>query len=446
MIKCNRLAWVVCLLPALSVATEDLVSVVNSASNYDPTYLNAVQINQSTMAQVGVSRAEFFPQVSASLQRGWVKSNGSEQFTRNNFDMTSKSDSQSHNFGLDISQSLFKLGDIESFEAAKANAGAALMNIKTARLTLLNSVATDYFNVASAQGTLAIAKEQLALEKRLYKIAKVQYKAGNTMATDQLTAHVSVLSSEDTVTSNEQTLVSALNALSQHVPTKITHVRGLTGVIKPKKANKHDLNSWVKKGLRGSPVILAQQLMVLSARKQVEENRSQNLPSLSSSYSLNKARTNTETIKSRSTSHSYSISLDIPIFSGGSMYHQTVAAKHNYYAAKDTLNQQKKLVEANISTYFLSMILSADTISRAVKSLKLYQKNYQMMLTAYLAGKETMTDVQSALGTLYSKKTTLLAQQYTFLTQYVEFKQSIGSLSMNDITEINNWMHRHVQY
>jgi outer membrane protein len=114
-------------------------------------------------------------------------------------------------------------------------------------------------------------------------------------------------------------------------------------------------------------------------------------------------------------------------------------------AAKDTYREQQKTVESGVSTNFQSMGLEIDVINNLKKSVEVYHQNYEAMLQAYTLGKETMTDVQNALTTYYSQKSTLVQAEYSFLTSYVTFKQQVGDLSMKDITEINNWMHKHVQ-
>lgn len=445
--RLKKTAWMglTMLLPMAVFAAEDLLSVVQSSLNYDPTYLSTVQTNMSTMAAVGVSQAALMPQLSGSISKSWF---GQEQETAG---VKTTSTSKTRTIGLSLTQSIFNFADYKTLASSKVSAIAAVADTKTAYQTLLQTVASAYFNLASQQAILKINQQQVEVSRQLLRLTKVQYQAGQVLYSDVLTARSSLMSAEETVISDKQTLVGYQNTLSEHIPNQIRVVREISGLLTPKKPKRKLLGVWVKKALMVNPSIIEKKLDVLAAKKTLQAEKAQLLPSLSASYSYdtNMAQYGGQSYQviqaSNSASNNFSVTLSIPLYQGGSVYASIKQDSYTYMAAKQTYNEQIKTVKSGVSTYFQSLGLEADNINSLKKSVVVNTKNYKAMLTAYKLGKENMSDVQNALSSLFSQKSTLAAAQYTFLTDYVTLMQNVGSLKMKDITEINNWMHKHVQ-
>jgi outer membrane protein len=433
------------LLPGITLGAVDLLGVVNSSLGYDPSYRSTVQTNNSTVAAVGVSRASLLPSLSGTVTKSWY---GSTQTTDSS---RTFSTSQGRQIGLSLSQSILNFSYYKTLASAKVSAIAALANTQTAYQTLLQTVASAYFNMASAQRTLEIDKEKLAVSKKVIQLARAQYKAGATLYTDVLTAKTTLLSAEQTLIADKKTWVGYQNTLSEHIPDPVWRVCGIKGVLVPKKEKKSNLALWVKKGLIVNPGLVEKKLDVLAAKKTLQAEKASLLPSVSASYSYSAGKTDyageayTTLQASQSESNSFSVTLSVPLYQGGSVYASIKQDTYNFMAAKDTYNEQVNTVKSGISTYFESLQLETENIDSLKEAEVVNQKSYDAMIQAYQAGKETMVDVQNALSSLYSAKLSLVDAQYTFLTDYVTFKQSVGNLGMHDVRAINNWMHKHVQ-
>lgn len=426
-------------------AAPDLLLVVKSSLNYDPSYLSTVQTNNSTIAAVGISRAALLPSLSGTVSKSWY---WSKQITNN---VSATSVSKAKTVGLSLTQSIFNFSDYKSLAAAKVGAIAAMLSTKSAYQSLLQGVASDYFSLASAQKVLELDKQQVVINQKLVNLATSQFKAGSTLYSDVLTAKAAYLSAKQAVISQRQALVSARNALSEHIPTSPNNVREIVGHLTPIKPKHSALKRWIQKALQINPSVLEKKWDVLASRKSLQAEKASLLPNLSGSYSYSKSdssyggQTYVALPSSQSSSNSFSLTLNVPLYQGGQVYATIKQDTYNYMAAKDTYNEEKKTVESNVSTNYQSLRLEADNITSLKQSVEMYEKNYAAMVKAYAAGKETMSDVQNALSSLHSQRSSLAQAEYTFLTDYVTFKQFVGNLRMTDIQAINNWMHKHVQ-
>jgi outer membrane protein len=444
--KQQILLWMVTVLsPCVTFSTPDLLQIMESSLNYDPTYLSTAQTNRSTMAAVGISRAALLPQLSGTVSKNW---NWSKDTTGNSF---TTSANKARGIGLSLTQSIFNFSNFKTLAAAQVSALAAKLDTMSAYQTLIQTVASAYFNVASAQAVLEIDEEQVKVNQELLRLSQAQYHAGQILASDVLTAEASLLSSKQTVMNQKQTLIGYQNTLHEHIPLLPNQIRGIVGDLVLKKLKREQLSRWLKKGLMINPGLIEKKLDALAAKKRLQSVKAELLPSLSASYSYsgsNTLYTGATTVvipASQSRSNAFGVTMSIPLYQGGETYATIKQDTYSYMAAKDTYREQQKTVESGVSTNFQSMGLEIDVINNLKKSVEVYHQNYEAMLQAYTLGKETMTDVQNALTTYYSQKSTLVQAEYSFLTSYVTFKQQVGDLSMKDITEINNWMHKHVQ-
>ncbi len=445
--KGGLLITILALSPCITFAAPvpDLLEIVQSSLNYDPTYLGTVQTNQSTMAAVGVSRAALLPQLTGSLSKNW---DWSKNKTGSSFSTSANKD---RSIGLSLTQSIFNFSNFKTLAASQVTAMAAKLNTKSAYQSLLQTVASAYFNVASAQAVLDINEQQVRVAEKLFRVSRIQYQAGQALASDVLTATASVLSSKQAVINQRQTLVGYQNTLAQHIPQLPNQVRGVVGGLVLKKPKREDLNRWVNKSLMINPSVIEKKLDVLAAKKTLQAVKAQLLPSLSASYAYsgsNTMYTGATTVvipADQSTSNSFGLTMSIPLYHGGQTSASIKEDTYSYMAAKDMYREQQKTVEAGVSTNFKSMELEIDSINSLKQSVLVYQQNYKAMLQAYAVGKETMSDVENALTNYYVQRSTLTQAEYTFLTTYITFKQQVGNLSMKDIVAINNWMHKHVQ-
>jgi outer membrane protein len=437
--------------PALAWGSPDLLSVVQSSLNYDPTYLSAMQSNNSTIASVGITRASLMPQLSGTVAKNWSWSKQTESSTTATNGSVTSSGSETKSVGLSLTQSIFNFSDFKRLAAVKVSAVAASLSTRSAYQTLLQTVASAYFNLASAQEVLAINQQQVTINKKLLWATRKQFKAGEVLYSDVLTAKASYLSAKQTVITQKQTLVGYQNALGEHIPKKVNRVKEIAGLLDAKKPPRSRIGYWVKKSISLNPGVLEKKLDVLAAKKTLQGDKAALLPSLSASYSYSKSKSeltgpqSSALPSSKSMSNSFGVTLSVPLYQGGSEYATIKQDTYSFMAAQDSLKEQEKTTASQVSTYYKSLVLQAENIASLKKAVKVYHNNYKAILVAYKLGKETMTDVQNALSSWYSQRSELTQAEYTFLSDYVSLKQSIGSLSMKDIAVINNWMHKHVQ-
>lgn len=443
--KAKTLATLLAIVPGMMYGADDLLTVAQQAVNQDPSYQSTLQSNNSVITAVEISRASLLPQVSASAGKSWY---GSKQTT---YGVDSWSKSKTNTYGLSVSQSLFNYSYYKNLAASRASAAAAELNNQVTYQNLLTTVSEAYFNLANAQAEVAIYKEQVKIQEDLVKLAKTRYQAGTALYSDVLTAKASLLSTKRTVIDAEKSVVTYQNSLSSHLDNPVSSVNEIKGILQLNKLDASKLSLWIKKGLSTNPNILEERLHVLAARKTLESKKAAILPTLSAEYDYSKSdayhtgEAYTTLHSTDSQSNTLSLSLNIPLYSGGATHAAIQQYRYQLLSAQDTYNAEKKSIESSINTDFRSLVLQEKTIRSTKSSVLLDRKSYKAILAAYRAGKETMTDVQSALSVWYSEKLSLASAQYTFLIDYITFKKDVGVLTLQDIQTISDRMSGHVR-
>lgn len=424
-------------------ADFDLLTAVQSSIHFDPQFLSTVQTDKQTMAAVGVAMANVLPQLSASNEIEWYNSrqleNGAED----------KSSSRIGMLGFNVSQTIFNYSYYKNISSARSSATAAQLDIQSSYETLIQTVASAYFNVAKQQSIVGIDKEQEGLNKQLLNLARAKYTHGSALSTDVLTAKANLLSAKQQVITDNLSLVNYQNTLLQHLPQRIAKVKGINGVLAVKKPERYTLSKWVRQGLAASPAVLEQKLKMMAAKKTMQGEQAALLPNISATYGFNGSQASYAGQQyvviqaEKQKSNTYTVSLNIPLYDGGSTIAQIKEDIYAYYAARETYRQQMMTTKTSVSTYYKSLILDADMIASLKNAVVAYKNNYTSMVKAYEAGQETMTDVHNALSSLYSEKSSLLQSQYQFLSDYINFKLNVGNLNINTIALINNRMLNH---
>ena len=119
-------------------------------------------------------------------------------------------------------------------EAARANLLATEYGQKVVFVTLISSVANDYFALREFDSQLEISKQTVAADKDMVRLTTIKFKGGDSAITDELQAEILLQQSEAQVITLQQSIEQTENQISILLgrnPGPIT--RGLTITAQP---------------------------------------------------------------------------------------------------------------------------------------------------------------------------------------------------------------------
>ena len=89
---------------------------------------------------------------------------------------------------------------------------------------------------------------------------------------------------------------------------------------------------------------------------------------------------------------------------------------------------------------YLGVISGIATVKALQQSVKSSATALQATEAGYEVGTRTTVDVLDARRRLYSSQRNLAVSKYDYLKNIIQLKQAAGTLSKDDLVQINNWL------
>jgi len=207
-----------------------------------------------------------------------------------------------------------------------------------------------------------------------------------------------------------------------------------------------DINAWQEKSLQGNFSLLATKYSVDAAQSAYDGSKGGHYPTLglNASYGVvNADARNFSGItlpENENTDAKVILSLNIPIYSGG-FTSSTVRQKLSQLdQAKAIQEQEKRRTIALARSAYLSLEADIAQVKARNQAVISTQTSLDATLAGYDAGTRTSVDVLISQRLLYSSQRDYSVARHTYITDSLELKRVAGTLSINDVDEINKWL------
>lgn len=422
--------------------TPNLMDALNEALNNDPVWLAQKSTLLANQENLPIARSLLLP--SASLT-GTSEYNhrdnqsppiagfpniGVGNFSYNNSE-----------FGLNVSQVVFNFAEWSSFQQSKATVKQATAEYGAAYQTLMVQVSQLYFNVLQARDVLDYTRVERQAVAQLYNQNLQRYKVGLGTITDVYDAKAQL----DNIISQEiaakAALLNANEALTAITGQTYTGVKGLQDNIPLMRPNPENLTDWLDTANRQNLNVLANQYAVDAAKEQVNIEFSGHLPTLNAvgSYTRLIAGDN-GTGKVNETDGAVGLQLNIPIFTGGQVIAQTQQAQYNYQTALSNLEATLRQTTENTSQQYNNVVAGANQIQADRQAIISNESSLKSTEAAFKVGTRTIVDVLQAQTQLFDTQVNYATDLYSYLLDVLQLKQQAGTLSPQDLSQINQWL------
>jgi outer membrane protein len=186
--------------------------------------------------------------------------------------------------------------------------------------------------------------------------------------------------------------------------------------------------------------LLAQEKAVQVAKDEIQKQNAGHLPTLDATgshlFNTSGGRFGSADIED----DIIGLNMTLPLYQGGRTSSKTREAEHRYRQALATLNEQKRAVHRTTSKAYLGVVAG---ISR-IKALQQAVKSAETSLTAtqhgFNAGRRTPLDIIVAERELLGAQRDYARARYDYLLDSLRLKQAVGSLSPEDLKQVNQWL------
>ncbi len=432
-----------------------LIDVFEDALVNDPLLKEALANKEAISESRPQARSLLLPQINASGSYSDSDINGRSTFQQKTSIGTVTNttgflqESETTQWDVSIRQTIFDFGAWMNLKKANKTVAQAEIDYLAAEQQLMVRVATAYFNVLAAQDTLESEQAaRQAIEKQLDQSRK-RFDVGLIAITDVQEAQAAYdqsVANEITAKRNLATSKESLRAITDNYPSNLLKPDDGLPLIMPNPQSETD---WVNTSLEQNLSFLSAQLGTEIARSEVKVQRSGHFPTIG--VQAQKRDTDSDSFRSDSggdfnpadtenINEGIGVQVNIPIFSGGQTSSRVRQAVARHRASKEKLERVGRETTRNARDSYLGVISGIATVKALQQSVKSSAIALQATEAGYEVGTRTTVDVLDARRRLYSSQRNLAISKYDYLKNIIQLKQAAGTLSKDDLIQINDWL------
>ena len=468
---CLSIVIATSLSPALRAA--DLLEIYQQAIVSDPLLREAEANRLATLEAKPQARGLLLPQIEGRANWQTAESDGSNIFPQvltqdvpgvgNAGDILVATrvfdgDSETLAWTLELRQSLFRWDQWARLKQADKTVAQAEVDYRAAQQDLMTRVATAYFNVLAAEDTLS--SEQAAKESigRQLEQAQKRFEVGLIAITDVQEAQAAYDQAVATEILAKRSLANQREVLREITGQYTTDLSGPGQQLPLADPVPADESQWVELALQQNLALLSADIGAEITRDDVSIARTGHLPTLD----LVVGRTGVDTTGSQQTAitglggagslgpaqptdfntteDSIGLQFSLPIFSGGTTSSQVRESVYRHRAAKERLERVARETERAARDAYLGVITEIARVKALAQALQSARTALKATEAGFEVGTRTTVDVLDARRALFLAETNFARSRYDYIINVLLLKQASGTLTAEDVAEVNGWL------
>jgi len=436
----------------ISANAADLLEVYQQAQSSDPIFQQAIATRWSTKEGVPISVAALLPNINvtdvpAITRTGYSGSdlsivNGVATSPRN-------TTSRSNALTLMATQTVFNFSQFSQVSGAMSLSKGADASLNASLQNLMVRVASAYFAVLRDEDNVSYSEaSKLAYREQLDQ-NRQQYKVGLKTITDVYTARASYDFAVANYIGAQTTLANDRENLRVITGVYYPHLATLSEkfpLVSPQPTN---IEKWVEIAERQNWTIKASQYNLQSTKQIIRQEFAGHLPTVNMQVSADRIYENNinrynsyndRTGPGAQTDRQIALNINVPIFAGGGVVAQTNQAIYNYQAAQQQVEQTIRATINTTRQSYLGIVAGISQVSADREAIKSTISSLHGMEASYQVGAETLVDVLNQQQKVYQAQTQYARDRYAFVNNILVLKQAAGTLSFNDLRELNAWL------
>ena len=437
----RAVVWVINLiLQSPPGVAQDLLSVYRDALNDNPQLdmaregLEAVLESQSQAhAALFLPEAVFTANVNRDYQStrlggaAAVGNSGNDAF-------------MSGGYSLSITQPLLHYDRWVALDQADSRIAQAEADKSAAEIALMLKVAERYFDVLAAEENLQFAKAQQQSMARKLTETRQRQAVGYLAYTDVQEAQSGSDRTVADALAAEHQLRDAREALQEVTGIHPDNLAILSTEIPLIAPEPIDEQRWIEQALSQNPAVLSHEKAVQVARDEVQRLAAGHLPTLDAQGNHNFATSGGRFGTANIEDNIIGLNLNFPLYQGGRVNSKTREAEHRYRQAIASLNEQKRTAHRATSKAYLGVVAGISRVKALQQALKSSQTGLAATQAGFNAGRRTALDMIVAERELLGAQRDYARARYDYLLDSLRLKQAVGSLSPQDLQQVNRWL------
>ncbi len=440
------------LLAGLTVAAFSLSSSIYASEQTD--LLQVYQLALQNDAQLATAQASYMataealPQSrSALLPQIGVNAHTTDTHTRvQGVSGSDTSGRNSHGWSAQLTQPLFNLSSWFTMERAEAITEQARLGFSIEQQNLIMRVAEAYFNVLRAEDSLATTIAEETAVKRQLEQTRQRFEVGLIAETDVLEARAAYDGARVTRIQAKNQVAVSLENLRTLTNTVVSDLAKLDKTMPVATPEPMIAEEWVKTSVAQNLQLEASRKSIDVSHAQLKASRSDYAPTLdvkaTYGHNVDYARAGTPgNPLGKGDTTAYSLELNVPIFTGGRTSSQVRESGYRLQESERTYDQTLRQVSSNTRNLFNTISADVERVDARCLAIVSSRSALDATESGYEVGTRNIVDVLNVQQVLYGAQRDYLNARYDFIVNTLKLKQMAGTLSPQDLQDLNAWMH-----
>ncbi|MGF1779334.1 outer membrane channel protein TolC [Vibrio nomapromontoriensis] len=422
-------------LGSVSAATwaDSLTEVYDQAKQNDPQLLRSAAERDRAFEAINSARSTLLPQI--NLTAGYNVNRSDDDFA----------DSDKASAGIGFSQELYNRSSWLTLDTAEKNARQSDSLYASAQQNLILRTAQAYFEVLRSKDSLEFVKANKAAVARQLEQTKQRFEVGLSAITDvhDAQAQYDRVLADEVVAEND--LLNKYEGLREITGQEHTNIDELDTDRFSAQRPTNSVDFFIEEAQSKNLDLLSARIGQDIAKDNITLASSGHLPKLTldGGYNYGNERNDTVTSRAGSTnSFNAGINLSVPLYSGGNITSQTKQAEYAYVAASEQLEQTYRSVVKNVRANNNNINSSIGAIRAYEQTVISAQSALEATKAGFDVGTRTIVDVLEATQSVFDAGRNLSDARYDYIVSILNLRQSVGTLSEQDIIDINAGLKR----
>lgn len=402
------------------------------------------------------ARSRLLPQVQADAS---YSDNDNEQsnysfLTGGPGRLSTDSDTQTTAWGVSLNQPLFDLPAWFDFQSGKELTKQAEAQFSADQQALITRVALVYFNVLRETDNLRASKAEELATKRQLDQTQQRFDVGLIAITDvheARAAYDAIVAQRLADEGNLATAYEAISILTGQPHANLWQLTEQFPVVDPQPV---DRAQWVQFALDNNFSLKAARYASEASRQNSTSKRMEHAPTVNASLGYRDSNTDgSQDISidgtpipggipgdADGTQQAAMIELRVPIFTGGYVSSQRRQAAEQYNGAlQQRIETERQVVQTTRARHIATMT-DVQRVKARSQSIVSAQSAVDATQAGYEVGTRNVVDVLQAQRVLYAAMRDFANARYDYVMDYLRLKQLAGTLSPQDILDLNKWL------
>ncbi len=420
-------------------SAQDLTSVYAQALQQDARLAAATARHQAILQARPIARSALLPQISAMAE--W--SHHDQQYRDVPLATQSIYNDDKYNrtrFQLELNQSLYNGEYWSELSQSRSEILQANATLKLVTQDLILRTAKAYFDLLSAKDNHRFAQaEKNAIAHQLHQ-ARARFNLGLSTIADISESEAQFdLAQAQAIDARYQWNISKED-LQVITGTHIDHVEPLKSTIVFRAPPEEKIQRWVDKALKNNPEVQASTYRLAITEAQIKRRKAGHLPTLDLTAKYSQEDEDGGASEGINTDASVGVVLKVPLYLGGKVSAEVREARHLHREALHEHELKKRQTIRETRAAYLNVRATLARMSALKKAVKSTQTAAKAANAGYQEGIRTSVDVLLALRENFRAKRDYTKARYDFILTTLRLKQAVGTLTEQDLKQINSWL------